>query len=176
MNGLNIRLMFAESWRVALKIMAIIHRMVSAEGDHYPPIDLQYQFHINPLVKMSQFQDPFSPRFRECVMWVRTYSCYLKQRLLCNVYFRYDIVTENQNAQKIEDLGMENVLKYLPPLQQLLGCLIDCTPQGSHVALNSLIQYALNLLVNDCPNICAAINTCMESSWIRSSACPEKML
>ena len=53
MNGLNIRLMFAESWRVALKIMAIIHRMVSAEGDHYPPIDLQYQFHINVAIPGS---------------------------------------------------------------------------------------------------------------------------
>lgn len=40
MNGLNIRLMFAESWRVALKIMAIIHRMVSAEFTLQNLIDL----------------------------------------------------------------------------------------------------------------------------------------
>jgi hypothetical protein len=156
------RLRRAKNWTVAVKTLAVIHRLaMDARHPSFGELESQYNYHIRELNAMSQFEDRSSPLAMECVAWVRAYSCYLSQRLVCNRFFMFDIVVESQNTRKIEDLEIEKVLLYLPSLQRVLGCLLDCTPQGSQVAMNSLIQHALLLIVRECPNVYAAINACI---------------
>lgn len=152
------RLKRTKNWMVAVKTLSLIHGLMMAV---LPCIfaeekqELQHSSDTTLLGRVSKsFEDCSSSVALEFSLWARKYSSYLVQRLHC--CSNYEILDENQNfeiAQLLEDLRS---------LHLLLGCLLNCTPpQEGPVAMNSLIHYALDLLVKECPKICAAMNECI---------------
>lgn len=158
------RLCRTKRWIVALKTLALIHRLMRDGFPFFTQDELQHPSHVTLLAGISQsFGDLSSPFARECSLWIRKYSCYLAQRLHCNRILDYDVVAlENrQNRAKAMEIG--GLSKHLPSLQLLMDCLLDCTPQQGRGAMNPLIQYALDLILKECPNIYATINFCIRN-------------
>jgi hypothetical protein len=156
------RLVRTKRWIVALKTLALIHRLIRDGFPFFTQDELQNPSHITLLAEISQrFGDRSSPLALECSLWIRKYSCYLAQRLHCNRILDYDIVSHENRNNRTKDFEIGGLCKYLPSLQLLLDCLLDCTPRQGCGATNPLIQYALDLILKECPNIYAAINFCI---------------
>jgi hypothetical protein len=154
------RLRRTKDWMVAVKTLALIHRLI--RDSHYlifiEEEEMRHSSHATLLAFTSlQFHDRSSRLASDCSLWVRRYSSYLDHRLRCNRIFKCDILSESHHS-RTTNLDIEYIFIALSSLQQLLGCLLNCAPQGSRVVMNSLIQYALDLLVKDGRNIYRTIN------------------
>jgi len=146
-----------KNWMVTLKTLALVHRLMTDALPIFTEEQLQNSSYATLLLDLSvRFNDRSSPSALDSSLWIRKYSCYLAQRLHCNRILNNEIVLEKQ-----KDLDIEKLLEDLRSLQLLLDCLLDCTPQKCPVAVNFLIQYALDLLQKECSNIYPAINVCV---------------
>jgi len=166
-SGSRLRLIYAlekrltrtRDWKVALKTLALFHRLLR-DGRPAFSQDLQNFSHRSVIEEMFCFEDRSSPFASNFSLWVRKYSNYLAQRLHVSRIFNYDVALENHSG-RINELDIQPILLYMPSLQQLLGFLLDCTPEEGCVGMNSLLMYALDLLVKECPNINVTINVCI---------------
>lgn len=153
------RLSRTKNWMVAVKTLALIHRLIRddlpcnfAQQDQ----ENQSSSDATPLVEVSQsFEDRSTPLALQFSLWVRKYASFLAQRLQCNCKIYYLTLAEYQNFE------IAKLLEDLLSLHLLLGRLLDCTPQEGPVAVNCLIHYTLDLFMKDCPKICTAINHCL---------------
>jgi len=153
------RLRRTKNWMVAVKTLTLIHRLIRDALPTFADEEMRHSSDTTPLMAVSHtFEDSSSPLALEFSFWVRSYSFYLSQSLRCKRIVNHGIFVENQSkTPKIFETVQ--LLEDLRSLQQLLDCLLDCTPpREGPVAFNPLIHYALDLIVKECPEIYATIN------------------
>jgi len=154
------RLEGTENWMVAVKTLALIHRlMMDGRNSIFGEIEEMqpYSSLAKKMARTFNFNYRSSPLDVDCSRWVRRYSSYLSQRLYCNISFEYDILSK-KNTRRTKKLKVEHIFGGLPSLQLVLCCLLDCFPRENRVGMNSLIQHTLVLLVKEAQIIYGIIN------------------
>ncbi|XP_051148406.1 putative clathrin assembly protein At2g01600 [Andrographis paniculata] len=164
-NALSKRLLKTHNWTVALKTLIVFHRLLREGDSKFRDTLLGFQ-QRGRVLHVSSFKDDSSPVAWDCSAWVRTYALFLEQRLECFSILKYDIEAERLRGHgqgqdkrhlRSRDLDNEELLEQLPALQQLLHRLIGCRPEGA-AACNSLVQYALALVLKESFKIYMTIN------------------
>ncbi|KAG0461651.1 hypothetical protein HPP92_021614 [Vanilla planifolia] len=155
-NSLAKRLAKTQNWAVALKTLIIIHRALREVDASFRAELINHNRSRGHILNLSHFKDDSSPNAWEYSTWVRAYALYLEERLECLSVLKYDIDTECSRAA---ELDTNELFEHLPALQQLLFRLLGCQPEGAAV-YNSVIQFALSIVVGESITIYSAINSC----------------
>ncbi|KAF9623440.1 hypothetical protein IFM89_003024 [Coptis chinensis] len=139
------------SWRVALKCLFLLHRLMRSLPENTPfRSDLMWA-RTNGLISLfpCRFQDNSSLSSHEFTTFIRSYARLLDEALDCLALdlknAKIEQFSDNFN-DKMKELG--RMLEVLPVIQSLLDRVIDCNPLGS-ASRSFLIRRALKEIVRD---------------------------
>ncbi|KAJ8767391.1 hypothetical protein K2173_017435 [Erythroxylum novogranatense] len=153
-HRLTKRLKKTSKWTVALKAMIVIHRAMKEIDPSFRGELFNYGQGRGPMLNLYHFRDDSSPNAWDCSAWIRSYACYLEERLECICIFDYDI---DQDYPTIRNLETPELLNHLPALQEVLFRLVACRPEGA--ALHTpLVHYALIMVAADSAGLSMAIS------------------
>ncbi|XP_042494749.1 putative clathrin assembly protein At5g35200 [Macadamia integrifolia] len=153
-HGLARRLAKTHNWAVALKTLIVIHRALREVDTTFREEIINYSRGRGHMLNLSHFKDDSSPNAWDYSAWVRTYALFLEERLECFRILKYDVEIDRWRTRELDTPDM---LEQLPALQQLLYRLLACQPEGAAV-YNTMIQYALSIVVSESTRIYAAID------------------
>jgi hypothetical protein len=139
------------SWKVALKCLLLLHRLLRSLPEHSPFRAELLWTRSNGLLSLypCHFQDDSSSNPEDHTMFIRSYAQLLDQSLGCfsleNKGTEEEVMHESLQ-HKIKQVSRK--LELLPQLQSLIDRVMDCRPTG--VAARSLIvQLAMKLIIRD---------------------------
>ncbi|MFS7960660.1 putative ANTH domain, ENTH domain, phosphoinositide-binding clathrin adaptor, domain 2 [Helianthus anomalus] len=152
-------------WRVALKCLILLHRLLRALPYNSPFRTELLWTRSNGYLSLDPcpFRDTSSSNSHDYTHFISSYANLLNEALDCltvdcvDAYIDPGESTDDENDEEHETLiptypdKMKLVaekLEILPQLQTLIDCVIDCKPKGA-AARSFLIQCALKYIIRD---------------------------
>ncbi|KAM0042815.1 putative ANTH domain, ENTH domain, ANTH domain superfamily protein [Helianthus debilis subsp. tardiflorus] len=152
-------------WRVALKCLILLHRLLRALPYNSPFRTELLWTRSNGYLSLDPcpFRDTSSSNSHDYTHFISSYANLLNEALDCltidcvDTYIDPEESTDDENDEEHETLiptypdKMKLVaekLEILPQLQTLIDCVIDCKPEGA-AARSFLIQCALKYIIRD---------------------------
>ncbi|KAJ0764748.1 putative ANTH domain, ENTH domain, ANTH domain superfamily protein [Helianthus annuus] len=152
-------------WRVALKCLILLHRLLRALPYNSPFRTELLWTRSNGYLSLDPcpFRDTSSSNSHDYTHFISSYANLLNEALDCltvdcvDAYTDPEESTDDENDEEHETLiptypdKMKLVaekLEILPQLQTLIDCVIDCKPKGA-AARSFLIQCALKYIIRD---------------------------
>ncbi|XWS64054.1 hypothetical protein CRYUN_Cryun06bG0154000 [Craigia yunnanensis] len=147
------RLGKTRSWRVALKCLLLLHRLLRSLPEDSPFRSEWLWNRSNGLISLypCRFQDASSSNPGSFTMFIRSYAHLLYEVL--GLFLLDGKVFCNENLEMPESLPdkmkeMGRMLEILPQLQSLIDRIMDCRPTGA-AARSFLIQTAMKYISRD---------------------------
>ncbi|CAA2972314.1 clathrin assembly At2g25430 [Olea europaea subsp. europaea] len=139
-----------ESWRVALKCLVLLHRLLRSVPDGSPfRADLLWA-RANGLLSLNPcyFRDRSSSSSEDYTAFIQSYAHLLDEALNCvSIESQEKDKQEYESFQeKMEELG--RMVEILPQLQTLIDRVISCWPTGS-AARSFIVQSAMKYVIRD---------------------------
>ncbi|XP_077215198.1 putative clathrin assembly protein At5g35200 isoform X2 [Tasmannia lanceolata] len=153
-HALARRLAKTHNWAVALKTLIVIHRALREVDPTFREELINYSRSRGHMLNLSHFKDDSSPNAWDYSAWVRMYALYLEEKLECFRILKYDVETDRSRTKELDTIDL---LEQLPALQHLLFRLLACEPEGT-ARYNTLIQYALSMVVGESVKLYNSIN------------------
>ncbi|XXG53623.1 hypothetical protein AAC387_Pa03g1691 [Persea americana] len=144
-----------QSWRVALKCLALLHRLLHSLPECTSFRSDILRFRSNGLLSLHpcHFRDTSSsPSIsHDLTLFIQSYAHLLDEALNCfSFYFSNDKTEETEPpdslSEKMKEIG--RILNLLPELQSLIDRAIDCHPTGVAVR-NLIVRSAMKQILRD---------------------------
>lgn len=152
-------------WRVALKCLILLHRLLRTVPDDSPFQSELLCARSNGLLSLNdcRFRDDSSSASADYTAFVRSYAQLLDEALHCFYYkapqepqqqYQYEGEEEDDDDEpqfqsvsaKMEEMG--RMIEMLPQLQSLIDRVMDCRPTGP-AARSFLVQMAMKHIIRD---------------------------
>ncbi|KAK9935388.1 hypothetical protein M0R45_022491 [Rubus argutus] len=153
-------------WRVALKCLILLHRLLRTVPDDSPFQSSLLWTRSNGLLSLNdcRFRDDSSSASADYTAFVRSYAQLLDEALHCFWYkapqepqqqYQYEGEEEEEEDEepqiqsvsaKMEEMG--RMIEMLPQLQSLIDRVMDCRPTGP-AARSFLVQMAMKHIIRD---------------------------
>ncbi|XP_051144164.1 putative clathrin assembly protein At2g25430 [Andrographis paniculata] len=145
------------AWRVALKCLLLLHRLLRAlpnHGDIFRAELLWARANGELCLYPCNFRDSSSSASKDYTAFVRSYARLLDEALDCSSsvtlsLIRNDhssVVDEDKVELKVQELG--RMIEVLPQVQSLIDRVIDCRPAGA-AARSFLVHSAMKHVIRD---------------------------
>ncbi|XP_020994947.1 putative clathrin assembly protein At2g25430 [Arachis duranensis] len=123
------------SWRVALKCLILLHRLLRSVPGNSPLSEQLLWIRSNGLISLHpcHFRDTCSSSSHSYTNFIRSYAHLL------------DVMLDSTD---FEDQQQEQVLELLPQLQSVIDRAMDCFPVGL-AAQSFMVQSAMKLIIRD---------------------------
>ncbi|KAG8382676.1 hypothetical protein BUALT_Bualt05G0102000 [Buddleja alternifolia] len=150
-----------KSWRVALKCLLLLHRLLRSLPDHSPFRAELLWSRTNGLLSLypCNFRDSSSSCSEDYTAFIISYARLLDETLDCISSEILDepsietgsnkedqVLEEEDLAQKMKDLG--RMIEILPQLQSLIDRVVDCRPEGA-ASRSFLVESAMKHVIRD---------------------------
>ncbi|KZV46406.1 Epsin N-terminal domain-containing protein [Dorcoceras hygrometricum] len=142
------RLAKTRSWRVALKCLILLHRLLRTLPDDSRLRSELLWARTQRLLSLypCNFTDSSSSASKYYTAFVRSYARLLDEAITCVSPEMFQQSIEQRLTYKIED--MRRIIETLPQLQSLTDRCIDCLPTGA-ASTSFLVHSAMNLIIRD---------------------------
>ncbi|OIT31132.1 PREDICTED: putative clathrin assembly protein At2g25430 [Nicotiana attenuata] len=139
-------------WRVALKCLLLLHRLLRSLPDISPFREELLLARSNSLVSLypCNFKDCSSSASQDYTNFIRSYARLLDESLDCFATPEKEIQEDNKSSENFID-KMDEVrlmLEFLPQLQNLIDRVLECRPTGP-AARSFLVQSAMKHIIRD---------------------------
>ncbi|XP_022775719.1 putative clathrin assembly protein At2g25430 [Durio zibethinus] len=141
------------SWRVALKCLLLLHRLLRSLPEDSPIRSELLWNRSNGLISLypCRFQDASSSNPESYTTFIRSYAHLLDEALGCfmlddQVFSNEDLEMPESLPEKMKEMG--RMLEILPQLQSLIDRVMDCRPTAN-AARSILIQSAMKYIIRD---------------------------
>ncbi|CAK9142915.1 unnamed protein product [Ilex paraguariensis] len=140
-----------QCWRVALKCLLLLHRLIRSLPENSPfRIELIWA-RSNGMLSLypCQFRDCSSSAGKDYTMFIRSYARLLDEALDCLSIESAEIEEEEELESlpdKMKELG--RMIEVLPQLQSLIDRVMDCRPIGA-AARNFVVQSTMKHIIRD---------------------------
>ncbi|XVE91823.1 hypothetical protein REPUB_Repub01dG0045000 [Reevesia pubescens] len=141
------------SWRVALKCLLLLHRLLRSLPEDTPFRSELLLNRSNGFISLypCRFQDASSSNPESCTTFIRSYAHLLDEALghflLHGKVFSYEELEMPESLpDKMKEMG--RMLEILPQLQSLIDRVMECRPTGV-AARTFLIQSAMKYIIRD---------------------------
>ncbi|XP_022727435.1 putative clathrin assembly protein At2g25430 [Durio zibethinus] len=141
------------SWRVALKCLLLLHRLLRLLPEDSPFRSELLWNRSNGLISLypCRFQDASSSNPESYTTFIRSYAHLLDEalgRFLLDgkVFSNEEMEMPESIADKMKEI--DRMLEILPQLQSLIDRVMDCRPSGA-AARSFLIQTAMKYIIRD---------------------------
>ncbi|KAL2518633.1 putative clathrin assembly protein [Abeliophyllum distichum] len=138
------------SWRVALKCLVLLHRLLRSVPDSSPfKADLLWA-RANGLLSLypCHFRDSSSSYSEDYTAFIRSYAHLLDEAMNCVPIQSQEIDEQEPESfqEKMEESG--RMIEILPQLQTLIDRVISCWPTGA-AARSFIVQSAMKYVIRD---------------------------
>ncbi|KAF7827609.1 receptor protein kinase TMK1-like [Senna tora] len=138
------------SWRVALKCLLLLHRLLRSVPDRGPFRSELLRSRSNGLLSLRpcRFRDESSPSFSmECTVFIRSYALLLDECLDC-VFSGLE--SPEDQAENKEEREISEILEVLPQVQDLVDRVIGCAPTGGVLLPRSVVVgFAMRYIIRE---------------------------
>ncbi|XVF43447.1 hypothetical protein PTKIN_Ptkin02bG0040800 [Pterospermum kingtungense] len=141
------------SWRVALKCLLLLHRLLRSLPEDSPFRSELLWSRSNELISLSpcRFQDASSSNPESYTLFIRSYAHLLDEALggfllYGNVFSDGEMEMPESLTEKMKEIG--RMLEILPQLQGLIDGVMECRPNGV-AAKSFLIHTAMKYIIRD---------------------------
>ncbi|KAI5678095.1 hypothetical protein M9H77_09045 [Catharanthus roseus] len=144
-----------QCWRVALKSLLLLHRLLRSLPENSPFRTELLWTRFNGYLSLNpcNFQDFSSSAAEDYTLFIRSYALLLDEALDSSPFERIDTEEagetedpENLLLDKMKNLA--RLIEILPQLQSLIDRVMDCRPRGVS-AKNFIIQSAMKHIIRD---------------------------
>ncbi|KAI9169928.1 hypothetical protein LWI28_019701 [Acer negundo] len=140
-------------WRVALKCLLLLHRLLRALPVNSPFRTELLWTRSNSLLSLypCHFRDESSSNPEDYTVYIRSYAQLLDEALDCSAFdgrsysTYYEEFPENI-SKKMEEVG--RMIEVLPQLQRIIDRVMDCRPTGV-AARSFIVQIAMKHIIRD---------------------------
>ncbi|XP_065854964.1 putative clathrin assembly protein At2g25430 [Euphorbia lathyris] len=135
------------SWKVALKCLLLLHRLLRSLPQHSPFRAELLWIRSNGLLSLypCRFRDDSSSNPEDYTIFIRSYAQLLNELLDC---FTLEEVDEEEDmGERLQD-KMSEMLEILPQLQSLIDRVMECRPRGA-AARSFIVESAMKHIIRD---------------------------
>lgn len=149
-----------QCWRVALKCLVLLHRLLRSLPDNTFLRNELLWTRSNGFLSLypCHFRDVSSSSYEDYTLFIRSYAQLLDEALDClsidkeNQVLMHDYLLpeEDEDDQSLHEKMKEidTMLQLLPQVQSLMDRVIDCRPNGV-AAKNFVVQSAMKYIIRD---------------------------